>query len=286
MKFLEKLEREIQRAITEEVSHYPEKTVVDAMLYSALGGGKRVRATLLKEFAVAGGTSEDDAIYAAAAIEMVHAYSLIHDDLPAMDNDDYRRGKPSCHKAFGEATAILAGDALLTLAFKELSDSPLDNDVKIKLISSLASAAGVAGMIGGQQADIYFENKKCSLADLKRLQNGKTGALIKSACEMGIYLSGKDKYLQVGRSFGEHLGLAFQIRDDILDVTGSFSSLGKKVGSDSENKKFTFVNLLGVKECEKLVENETCSAIYSLAGTPFSTPEIKNIAILLQKRTN
>lgn len=284
MRFLEKLNRELKRAISEEAENYPERTVVDAMLYSVLSGGKRIRGNLVKAFAVAGGAKEDDAIAAAAAIEMVHAYSLIHDDLPAMDNDDFRRGKPSCHKAFGEATAILAGDALLSLAFKEIANSSLSDSVKVKLVSSLANASGAAGMVGGQMADIHFEHKKCSMHELKRLQNGKTGALIKAACEMGIYISGQDEYVQTGRAFGEHLGLSFQIKDDILDVTGDFASLGKKIGSDEQNGKTTFVTLLGVKECEKLVESETCSALYALHATPFSTDEIKNIAISLQNR--
>lgn len=284
MRFLEKLNRELKRAISEEIEYYPERTVVDAMLYSVLSGGKRIRGNLVKAFAVAGGAAEDDAIFAAAAIEMVHAYSLIHDDLPAMDNDDFRRGKPSCHKAFGEATAILAGDALLSLAFKEISTSSLSDSVKVKLVSSLAGASGAAGMVGGQMADIHYEHKKCSMQELKRLQNGKTGALIKAACEMGIYISGKDGYIQAGRAFGEHLGLSFQIKDDILDVTGDFASLGKKIGSDEQNGKTTFVTLLGVKECEKLVESETCSALYALHATPFWTDEIKNIAIGLQNR--
>lgn len=284
MKFLEKLNRELKHAISAECEHYPEKTVIDAMLYSVLSGGKRVRGSLVRAFAVAGGAEEDEAIAAAAAIEMVHAYSLIHDDLPAMDNDDYRRGKPSCHKAFGEATAILAGDALLTLAFKEISTCSLPDSVKVKLITSLSTAAGAAGMIGGQQADIYFENKKCSMQELRRLQNGKTGALIKAACEMGVYIAEKDEFLQNARAFGEHLGLSFQIRDDVLDVTGNFSALGKKIGSDQENGKSTFVSLLGVKECEKLIESETCSALYVLHSTPFWTDEIKNMAVNLKNR--
>ena len=279
--FLTALNAEIERSISSKIEVYPEKTLTDAMLYSALSGGKRLRGRLVAAF-----SGNETSVEIAAAIEMVHCYSLIHDDLPAMDNDDFRRGKPTLHRKFDEATAILAGDALLTLAFEEIADSRLNDSDKIRCVKILSSAAGAAGMVGGQQADMYFEGKEATEEELRRLQRGKTGKLIMAACALGAVAGGKSEYLSAASEFGERVGLAFQIEDDILDLTGTLEELGKSPKSDIKNNKTTFLSLYGIERCKAIIEEETELALKAIKGTPFDREDVKEIALTLKNRKN
>lgn len=189
----------------------------------------------------------------ACAIEMIHTYSLIHDDLPGMDNDDLRRGRPTCHKQFDEATAILAGDALLNLSVNTILNMSIDNDLKVAIMTRLYEASGVNGMIYGQQQDLAFENQNASLQQLQDIHHHKTGELIAVSMQLAALIAKKDDY-QYWTQIGFDLGLAFQIQDDILDVVGEEEKLGKKVGSDLDNHKSTYVTLLGIEESQKKVE--------------------------------
>ena len=234
-----------------------EARVYDAMCYSALAPGKRLRPLLVLASARLFGVAERSALQVAAAIEMVHAYSLIHDDLPAMDNSDLRRGRPTCHKAFDEATAVLAGDGLLTMAFEVLShpDTHGDPAVRCELVAALAAAAGAAGMVGGQMIDLIAETQTLELGAITRLQRMKTGALIAFACEAGAILAKAPHDARVGlRGYAHDLGLAFQIADDLLDVEGSAEETGKPVGADAAAGKATFVSILGVERARAQAE--------------------------------
>lgn len=247
-------------------------SVAKAMAYSLLGGGKRVRgALLLAVTGLLGGVSEA-AVPFAAALEMIHAYSLIHDDLPCMDNDEMRRGKPSCHIAFGEAIALLAGDGLLTLAF-EITSSPktlavFGAEKTLAAVNALARSAGTAGMIGGQVIDLESEGKTITADTLRTLDRMKTGALISAAAEIGCILSGANEaQTALLTSFALDLGLAFQIRDDILDQIGDAAVLGKPIGSDKENEKSTYTGLLSLEGAKKFAEALSASAKQALAET-------------------
>lgn len=244
------------------------KSVLDAEEYSLTGGGKRIRPLLILLFCEACKGEYDNFIDISTSIEMVHCFSLIHDDLPCMDNDDFRRGKPSCHKQFGEAVALLAGDALTFLAFERISDgfrkNVIDSEKAIELTDILAKAAGSYGMIGGQIIDIESENKEISLETLKELQSKKTGALISAACEMGCVLADRKDMIVYAKEYAYNLGLAFQIVDDILDVEGSFEELGKPIGSDEKNNKTTFVSLYGLDKAKELAEGYTNAALNTL----------------------
>ncbi|MCL2013928.1 MAG: polyprenyl synthetase family protein [Oscillospiraceae bacterium] len=247
---------------------YKNNRVCDAIKYSLLGGGKRVRGVLTLAFCDALSGTYEQAVDFACAAEMVHCYSLIHDDLPCMDNDDYRRGKLSCHKKFGEATAVLAGDGLLTLAFETMVHScKVFDDMELALegIGIMSSSAGVLGMIGGQIADIQNENRNMSFNELLVMQDKKTGALIKASCCLGIVAAGGDveKFALAGE-YGTALGLAFQITDDILDVTSDKETLGKAVNKDKARGKFNFVSEMGVEEAKKTAEGLTGEAIKTL----------------------
>jgi len=227
-----------------------EARVYEAMRYSALAPGKRLRPLLVLAGARLFGVARGSALQVAAAIEMVHAYSLIHDDLPAMDNSDLRRGRPTCHKEFDDATAVLAGDGLLTMAFEVLAhpDTHGDPAVRCGLVAALASAAGGAGMVGGQMIDLIAERQTLDIGAITRLQRMKTGALIAFACEAGAILAkavGEPRMALHG--YAHDLGLAFQIADDLLDVEGSAAETGKPVGADAAAGKATFVSILGVE---------------------------------------
>ena len=248
-------------------TYLPEESdVCRAARYSLLGGGKRIRAVLV--LAVCDMLNGDAAAadQFAAAVEMLHCYSLIHDDLPCMDNDDMRRGKPSSHIKFGEANALLAGDSLLTFAFQtagEAKDIPAD--AVAKAVSLLARAAGCAGMIAGQVQDLENENKTVSVDDLRSVDVLKTGELIRCACQLGCIAAGADdKKLEAARIYAENLGIAFQIVDDILDVTSDEATLGKPIGSDAENCKNTYVSLLGLEEAQRIAAELTDKAIDAL----------------------
>jgi farnesyl diphosphate synthase len=228
----------------------PESRLHDAMRYAALGGGKRLRPFLTVQAASLFGVNRESALRVGAAIEMVHAYSLVHDDLPAMDDDDLRRGKPTVHKQFDEATAILAGDALLTLAFEVLADSRTHSDAyaRAELVSALALAAGARGMVGGQMLDLIGESRPLAEGEIIRMQMMKTGRMIIHACEAGALLGragAGQRHALV--AYGHDLGLAFQIVDDLLDVTGDPEETGKATGKDAAAGKATLVAALGVE---------------------------------------
>lgn len=228
----------------------PESRVLEAMRYAALGGGKRLRAFLVIQSGSLFGVDRRSLGRVAAAVECVHAYSLVHDDLPAMDDDDLRRGKPTVHKAFDEATAILAGDALLTHAFALVGSPEAHGDpfVRCELVIRLAHASGHAGMVGGQMMDMAFEGKEPSLAEITRMQRMKTAALINFSCEAGAILGKASQPMRNAlQAYGQELGLAFQIADDLLDAEGDVGETGKAVGKDAERGKTTVVSVLGVE---------------------------------------
>ncbi|MGN0601748.1 MAG: polyprenyl synthetase family protein [Oscillospiraceae bacterium] len=239
--------------------------IYDAMEYSLMAGGKRLRPVLMLEFCRMCGGDVSKYLDIACTIEMIHTFSLIHDDLPCMDNDDYRRGKPSCHKAFPENIALLAGDALNTLAFEVIANAAIEGrisaDKAVMLVSVLGKAVGVEGMIGGQVIDLQSEGKSISLETLNVLQEKKTGALIEAACVMGVVLGGKFDKIPTAANYAMALGKAFQIEDDILDVTGSFEELGKPIGSDGEQNKNTYVSILGLEESKNTAKKFTENAL-------------------------
>lgn len=246
--------------LSDEIAR-PER-LLDAMRYSALSGGKRLRPFLFVQTVALFGGDADKALRAASALECIHCYSLIHDDLPAMDDDDLRRGRPTVHKAFDEATAILAGDALLTYAFDIMADSEThpDPEVRMKLTSGLARAAGIGGMAGGQMLDLAAEGHRQSEDAVRLMQSMKTGALIRFGCEGGaVYSGASSEDVANLRTFGEIIGLAFQLADDLLDIEGDATVVGKATGKDSAHGKATLVSLHGVdwtrKTLRSLVEN-------------------------------
>ncbi len=268
-----------------------EKKLLDAMEYSLEAGGKRVRPLLVLEFCKLCGGKVEKAMPFACAVEMIHTYSLIHDDLPCMDNDDLRRGKPSNHKAFGEDTALLAGDALQTLAFDILTRDEtaelVGDAASRKAALTLARYAGCSGMVGGQMIDLQSENTVVSIDTVKDLVTKKTACLIQAACELGCIAAGADEgKLRAASVYGKSIGLAFQIQDDILDCTSTDEELGKPVGSDAENQKNTFVSLLGLDACRKLVEEYTAQAVAALRAFNGNTTPLSIFAMNLAKRKN
>lgn len=241
----------------------PQKELFEAMQYSLLAGGKRLRPILAFEFCRMCGKDWKNATPFAAAIEMIHTYSLIHDDLPCMDNDDYRRGRPTNHKVYGEAMAVLAGDALLTDAFAVASTAHLEGSAMADAIGVLSECAGSLGMVGGQMLDIKAEQRKCTEQEILDIQSRKTGCLINAACALGVLAGGgTSEQYDASCRFAASLGLAFQIRDDMLDVIGTKEEMGKGVGTDIA--KNTFVCLYGLERCSELVDQYTTSAIDAL----------------------
>lgn len=271
--YISDIENNLRRYTEDKSGNESQQKLTEAMRYSLEAGGKRIRPVLVTEFCrLCGGTPEMSAA-PAAAIEMIHTFSLIHDDLPAMDDDDFRRGRLSCHKAFSEATAILAGDALAVLPFQIIADdSVLDSSIKVRLISDLASATAGAGMIGGQIIDI--ENEKRDDVDeenLRYMYSLKTGQLIRTACRMGCIAAGADdEKIRLADSYASKLGLAFQIIDDILDVVSTEEELGKPVGSDAENNKTTFVTVMGIEKAKQEADSLTNEALEILDLFPDS----------------
>jgi len=262
--FQTKIDARLDILLSESGQLYDEN--IRVARYSLLNGGKRIRPFILTEFYSLCGGNDDCAMNFAAAIEMIHTYSLIHDDLPCMDNDDFRRGKPSCHKQFGESAALLAGDTLLTEAFNIASKTiGINADKVVRAITVLASSAGVSGMIGGQVIDL--DGEKNGLSDATRLEmyRLKTGALIKAAAQIGCILSGgSEEQVAAAIRYGENLGIAFQIIDDILDKEGDAALLGKPIGSDSKNEKKTFVDTIGIEKSRALAKEFTNGAISAL----------------------
>ena len=273
MEFKELLENKIQ-LINNELSNYikkeniPQKTILDAMSYSLFAGGKRLRPVIMLLVSEMFDGDICDVLPFACAMEMIHTYSLIHDDLPAMDNDDLRRGKPTNHKVYGEAIAILAGDALLNMAFEITSNHKYtDNKRALKAISELSKSSCIYGMIGGQVIDIESENKSISAELLTTLHALKTGAIIRSSGVIGGIISGAtDEEICAIDNYCLNLGLAFQIQDDILDVLGNEDVLGKPIGSDGENNKTTYVTLFGLENAKKMVVEYSNKAIDSLSS--------------------
>ncbi len=248
----------------------PQQKLFSSMRYSLLAGGKRLRPVFVFDFCRMCGGDWKNAVEFAAAVEMIHTYSLIHDDLPCMDNDDYRRGALTNHKVYGEAIAVLAGDALLTSAFSYLTNAPYSAEIKINAVRTLAECAGELGMVGGQVLDMDSESRQCTKQEVLDIQNRKTGALIRAACILGVLAgNGTKEQLSAASEFAANLGLAFQIRDDMLDVIGDAKELGKAVGVDGN--KNTFVQLYGLEECEKMIADHTRAAIQALDSFPDHT---------------
>lgn len=252
----------------------PRGRLYPAMEYSLLAGGKRLRPILTLEVCRAAGGDTEAAMPLACAVEMVHTYSLIHDDLPAMDDDDLRRGKPTNHKVYGEATAILAGDGLLTAAFGVIAGAgALTEEQRLAAVRTLSSAAGPQGMVGGQILDMDGESRRLSRAEVEQLQRLKTGALIGCAAHMGCIAAGAEEAFTLAvEEYAQKLGLAFQVRDDILDVTATAQALGKPIGSDERSHKTTFVTLLGLDACQawvRTLSEEAQAALAPFPGTQF-----------------
>jgi geranylgeranyl diphosphate synthase type II len=270
-------------------SFFPRETEIPAVLlkavrYSLFAGGKRIRPILAMAAYDAAGGSGDGILPYACALEMIHTYSLIHDDLPALDDDDFRRGKETCHKVFGEAIAILAGDALLTEAFELLSRRPkggasFPEDAILNVINGVAQAAGLWGMVGGQAIDIESEGRDVDFATVQYIHTHKTGAMIRVSVEMGARLAGaRDEALRAMTQFGERIGLAFQIADDVLDIEGETALLGKKTGADLSKKKVTYPALLGLEESKRRAKELVDWGIEALKGFGPEADPLREIA--------
>lgn len=271
-----------ERALAERVDAWQNvpKSLLDAVRYSLFAGGKRLRPALALGAAEIVSGDDAPALPVACALEMIHTYSLIHDDLPAMDDDDLRRGKPTCHKVYGEATAILAGDALLTMAFDAASETGTT-----EIIRALARAAGAGGMVGGQQMDLDGEGQQLDLDSLQRIHGAKTGALIEVSLRCGAISAGaSSEQVDALARYGVHLGLAFQITDDILDVTGAEAVIGKPVGSDASRNKSTYPALLGLDVSRHRAEEAVASALASLAIFGDEAENLRNLARFVADR--
>lgn len=259
----------------------------DAMKYSLKNGGKRLRPMLTLEFCRLCGGEYSDAVYFACAVEMIHTYSLIHDDLPCMDDSDLRRGKPACHKTFGENYALLAGDGLLTYAFEVITKSDLPDTVKIKAVEILAHSAGPRGMVAGQCIDLLNENRHAGIQILEKTDLYKTVFLLKAACIMGcIAANATEEYYEAASIYAENMGLAFQIKDDILDATGDSDKLGKPTGNDIEDNKTTYVSEIGIERSQELVESLTEEAAGVLSVFGPEAEFLKQLTASLAEREN
>ncbi|MGH9665413.1 MAG: polyprenyl synthetase family protein [Bryobacteraceae bacterium] len=266
----------------------PPATIHRAMRYSLFAGGKRIRPLLCMAAARAVSDAPVGIEAAACALEMIHTYSLIHDDLPALDNDDLRRGRPTCHKVFGDAMAILAGDALLTLAFETLAKlEAIDAERKAAMMAELATASGtVGGMIGGQVHDIEGEGKHPTAHLLQEIHRAKTGALLRASVRMGAIYAGADEWQLEGLSqFGEHAGLAFQIVDDVLDVEQPSEKLGKTAGKDAQQKKITFPAVYGLERSREMAEEERLKAHTALKRFDDRANRLRELADLIVRRS-
>ena len=275
----------LQQAIT--VPAGEEGGLAESMRYSLLAGGKRIRPVLALAFCDALGGDTEKALPAACALEMIHTYSLIHDDLPCMDDDVLRRGKPTNHVVYGECTATLAGDALQSLAFETLASAPLESGRIVRCLKILSEAAGYRGMCQGQFLDMDGEGKSLTAEELTHINNLKTGALLSAACRMGAAAAGADeKQLETAGTFGSLLGLAFQIRDDVLDVISTDAELGKSVGSDVQEHKNTYMALLGMEGCNREISRLTASAVAVLEENFTDTAFLSDLARSLAERVN
>jgi geranylgeranyl diphosphate synthase type II len=266
----------------------PPASIHQAMRYSVFAGGKRIRPILCLESARIFGTEVSQALFPGCAVELIHTYSLIHDDLPALDNDDLRRGKPTCHKRFGEATAILAGDALLTLAFETIAATPISSDHRVAIVTEIAAAAGtVKGMVGGQVADLEAEGKKVDTEMLEYIHRSKTAALIRASITSGALSAGAptDEVARL-RHFGETIGWAFQVTDDILDVEESSAALGKTAGKDLAQQKATYPAVFGLERSHQIANDLASKAIAELQPYGERAERLRTIAeFLVLRRT-
>lgn len=251
MNNIEALEKRLVENIENNAIDYAD-ILKEAMIYSVSAGGKRIRPVLLLECYKLFSDNENEVLDVACAIEYIHTYSLIHDDLPCMDDDDFRRGRPSCHKKFGEDIALLAGDALQALAFKVITNCKLDSDKIVKAVKILSDYIGVRGMVGGQVIDLQSNNKQVALDVVLKTYELKTAALIQAACTIGAILGGaNEEDINKINQYAYNLGIAFQIKDDILDVIGNSDKLGKPIGSDEVNNKSTYLSFVGLKQAQK-----------------------------------
>lgn len=293
--YSERVNRDLKPLLT-NVFDGMEDITCEASLYSLLAGGKRIRPCLMLCISEMIGLNKKDIIDFAVALEMIHTYSLIHDDLPAMDNDDLRRGKPTCHKVYGDGIALLAGDNLLNRAAERLLEMCVINPKYVRAASYMMHNSGIYGMIGGQSIDLDSENKKISLERLYELQDKKTGALLKTsivlpyivAVDTGLIEANDELELNLN-NLAYHLGLAFQIKDDILDVESDAGTLGKSVGKDERDDKSTFVTLLGLEEAKKKLKMEVkdChSAVYNLSNMGYDVHDLNTIVYFLLLREN
>ena len=263
----------------------PYRTLLESMRYSLNAGGKRLRPVLVLAFCRACGGDAAAALPAACAIEMVHTYSLIHDDLPCMDNDELRRGKPTNHVIYGECTATLAGDALQAEAFRTILESGLPVAVRAECARLLAEAAGTSGICGGQQLDMEGEGKPLTREELLEIHSRKTAAMFHAACRMGIACgNGSDTQLAAAETYAHALGLAFQIRDDMLDVISTAEELGKPIGSDAQEGKTTFMSLYGLERCQREVHDLTNQAASAVAGAFSDSAFLQALARSLETR--
>lgn len=283
-----KKREQIEAALAEElrVSEILDKTLASSMEYSLLAGGKRLRPILLMAAAEAVGGRGEDYLTSACAIEMIHTYSLVHDDLPAMDDDDYRRGKPTNHKVYGAGMATLAGDALLTMAFEVLlRQSGISDAVKLSVLREVSEAAGAKGMVGGQAMDLGAQGQPVNIITLRRMHMGKTGALFRAAVRVGAILAGGDAAELVSLTrYAESFGLAFQITDDILDVTGTTEDIGKPAGSDERNHKTTYVTLATLPGAEKMARDAVEAAVEAVAPLGDKAAFLRDLAEFLLSR--
>lgn len=264
---------------------YPIKGLADSMRYSLLAGGKRIRPMLVLEFCRISGGDVDAALPAACAIEMLHTYSLIHDDLPCMDNDELRRGRPTNHVVYGECTATLAGDALQAEAFGTILRSKLPAERRALCAECLADGVGLDGMCGGQYLDMLGEGKKLTEDELNEINSRKTGALLTAACRMGVAAGGgNEKMMEAAIQYGAAIGAAFQIRDDMLDVLSTNEMLGKPVGSDKQENKNTYMALLGEDKCAEMIQRLTQYAKTALKGAFQDTDFLCDLADSLADR--
>lgn len=266
-KQLKGFQEKIEAALEQFAARWPDHgDLRSAMAYSLLSGGKRIRPVLTLAVCRLFGGDEEKALSLACGLEMVHTYSLIHDDLPCMDDDDLRRGKPTNHKVYGEANAVLAGDGLLTAAFETLAEAELPAPAVVRAVTCLSQAAGPAGMVGGQVLDLLGEGKSLAQEEIETIQRLKTGCMIEAAARLGAIAAGSTREQeQDAAAYARHLGLAFQIRDDMLDVLGDEVTFGKPIGSDAANEKSTFVTLLGLEGCQRRVEELTAAAVDCLS---------------------
>ena len=281
----------IENALKENMPNgdFYEQVLIDSMNYSLSAGGKRIRPVLLLEFCRLCKGDINASLPYACAVEMVHTYSLIHDDLPCMDDDDFRRGKPSNHKVFGEDIAVLAGDALQSRAYEIMlsheNAEKIGFENAVNASYALSKYSGTLGMVGGQVIDINSEGKKAPIEVLQQMDYKKTAGLIIASCVMGCICAGaKEDYINAAKEYAENIGVAFQIVDDILDVTANENELGKPVGSDMENEKSTYVSLMGLNKCRELVGEMTNRAIDALSVFEEDTKNLCDFALSLAKR--